>query len=141
VSEELSAAQDYLAIERLRFQDKLITTIDIEPAVNNYCMLSFLLQPLLENAIKYGLKTSSMPLRIELSARLKDNNLCFVIANTGHWLQIADDNVIKTDSLGVGLQNIRQRLRQHYPGRHNFTINDSAGRVEVKLEIPVLTGC
>lgn len=146
VSEELEAVQNYLAIEQIRFQEKLNIRIDIDPNINSYCMLSFLLQPLLENAIKYGMKASSMPLEIDFSAQLKKEKLYFKVANTGNWIIVDADNVVKTDSLGVGLQNIRQRLRQYYPGRHSFIIsevkgNEAQGRVEVILEIPISHDC
>jgi LytS/YehU family sensor histidine kinase len=137
VQEEIEAAQNYLSIEEIRFKEKLMVKTDIDPAIGEYLMPAFLLQPLLENAIKYGMKTSRKPLEIELSAKLKQDLLCFRVSNTGCWVSAEENDIPQNASLGVGLHNIRQRLRQRYPGCHSFTINEEQDRVNVIIEIPV----
>lgn len=137
VAEEVEAAQDYLAIEKLRFENKLIVKTDIDNEVGKYLIPAFIIQPLLENAIKYGLRTKSLPLELLLSIKLKEEMLHFCVANSGYWIdEVKDDSSART-SLGVGLQNIRKRLRQRYPGRHSFNIHEQEGWVYVEIEIPV----
>jgi DNA-binding response OmpR family regulator len=137
VGEELAATQDYLAIEKIRFDGKLNVKIDIDNEATLYLMPAFLLQPLLENAIKYGLKTNSLPLSIRLVIKLSNGLLSFRVANTGHWVKEVENDLPTTAGLGVGLNNIRKRLKQRYPGRHNFAINEQDGWVNVEFEIPV----
>jgi DNA-binding response OmpR family regulator len=138
VGEELDAARNYLTIEKIRFENKLIVRIDIDSGIEDILMPSFLLQPLLENAVKYGMKTSQLPLELELSAKLIDKSLCFRVSNSGHWINHEDEEDIPHGtSLGVGLQNIRQRLKQKYPFSHSFTIDEGNERVDVKIVIPV----
>jgi DNA-binding response OmpR family regulator len=137
VAEEVGAAQDYLAIEKIRFDGNLIVEIDIDSEIGHYLMPAFLLQPLLENAIKYGQKTNSLPLSLSLSIKRCHDALCFRVSNTGYWVNETENDLPTTASLGVGLQNIRKRLKQRYPGRHNFAISERDGWVNVEIEIPI----
>lgn len=137
VAEEVAAIQDYLAIEKIRFDGKLIINVEIEAELGTYLMPAFLLQPLLENAIKYGLKTKSLPLEISLSIKLVRNSLCFCVANTGYWFKHLETDLPTATSLGIGLKNIRKRLKQRYPGNHHFAISELEGWVKVEIEIPI----
>jgi LytS/YehU family sensor histidine kinase len=137
VREEIEAAENYLAIEKIRFEERLKIGIDVDPSIGECLMPAFILQPLLENAIKYGMKTSPRPLEIELSARSKDDMLTFRVSNTGSWMTAKENDIPQNASLGVGLQNIRQRLRQRYQSNHNFAIGESNRRVHVIIEIPI----
>jgi two-component system, LytTR family, sensor kinase len=138
VREEMEAAENYLAIEKIRFKEKLNVDIDIEPTIGENQMPAFLIQPLLENAVKYGMRTSSKPVEIKLTAQLKDDTLCFTVSNTGRWFNQAENDIPEGASLGVGLRNVRQRLRQKYPSSHSFNIDESNGKVNVTIEIPLL---
>ncbi|KAF0249860.1 MAG: two-component hybrid sensor and regulator [bacterium] len=136
VSEELEAAQNYLAIEQVRFKGKLIVKTNVDSRVENYLIPASLLQPLLENAIKYGMKSNPKPLEITISIELKNDKLCLKISNTGKWMA-PRENASNSTGLGVGLENIRQRLRQRYPARHNFTISNDEDSINVLIEIPI----
>src|SRR5215213_1181052 len=70
LGEEIEAVRNYLAIEKIRFEDKLAVEFDVEDAAENFKVPCFLLNPLVENAIKHGLQTSSKPLKIKISARV-----------------------------------------------------------------------
>ena len=137
VEEELNATLNYLAIEKIRFKDKLVVNTKINENINCYQMPAFLLQPLVENAIKYGMATSEMPLVLELSAEVKEEMLCFSISNTGYWVTKLDDEIPQASSLGIGLQNVKQRLKECYPYTHNFYINNNNGQVCITIEIPI----
>lgn len=137
VREEVDAAQNYLLIEKIRFEENLLIKVDIDPQAEGYLMPAFLIQPLLENAIKYGCQAEGKPLEVEMSVQLKKRKLCLRISNTGAWISRHNHNLPGAASLGVGLQNIRQRLRQRYGDAHSFTISESNGRVSVTIEMPV----
>ena len=69
LKDELEAARNYLAVEKIRFEDKLDVRFVVAPLVEDFRVPSFLIHPLIENAIKYGMQTSSLPLKIEVRAQ------------------------------------------------------------------------
>jgi two-component system, sensor histidine kinase ChiS len=134
IYEEIEGAQNYLAIEKIRFKSKLIVRMDVDPEAEHSLIPSSLIQPLLENAVKYGMKSHSKPLEITVSVKLKNDRILLNVSNTGKWVTPAETG--SSTGLGVGLANIRQRLRQRYPGQHNFTISHDQEHVDALIEIP-----
>ena len=108
---ELDSLEDYLAIQRTRFGENLECSIECDPLARTVMVPPMMIQPLLENAFKYGPKTSAMPLRVEVKARFINDrdggSLLVSVANTGRWL---DNPVEGGQSLGTGLDNLRKRL-------------------------------
>lgn len=127
--EELSAIRNYLAIEKIRFEEKLDVRFEIEPQAEDYQLPSFLIYPLVENAIKYGMNQDE-PMRLHISACAINGKLHIEVANTGHWK--SNEN---GDSLGIGLRNVEQRLAQLFPDRSRFEIAETDGWVRAKIEI------
>src|SRR5262245_28292009 len=87
LSDELEAARSYLDIEKIRFEDKLIVGFDVEPKAGEFRVPSILIHPLVENAVKYRMQTSPMPLRVEISAQAADGALRLEVVNTGKWVE------------------------------------------------------
>jgi two-component system, LytTR family, sensor kinase len=81
LSEEIEVVERYLALETIRFEDKASVRIDVDPQVKEIHVPGFLLHPLLENSIKYGMQTSPMPLQIRLTAKRERNFLRLFIAS------------------------------------------------------------
>jgi len=133
--EELDAIRHYLSIEKKRFEDKLQVKFNIDHEAEEYPILSFLIHPLVENAIKYGMKTSAMPLKIGIDAALQHGDLRVAVTNSGSWLSPLDDSARNLEGTGTGLSNVRSRLENAYPGRHRFTVEQSDGCVCVRIEI------
>lgn len=105
LGEELDALESYLQVEKIRFTDRLEYTIQAESDVRRRLVPSALVQPLVENAIKFGQLTSPRPLRISVRVRLCGGNLEVIVENTGHWVSKKDPS-----STGIGLSSLRQRL-------------------------------
>ncbi|MGB8951465.1 MAG: histidine kinase [Candidatus Aminicenantales bacterium] len=137
---EMEAIQHYLAIQKKRYEDKLEVHYEIEPQSGEYPVLSFLVHPLVENAIKYGMHTSSMPLIIHLKAKIRDGVLRIEVCNTGKWIESARHEGQRYAGTGTGLDNVRRRLENAFPGRHRLHIFEKEGRVHVHLEIRMPTG-
>jgi len=134
LNNEIEAIRHYFAIEKIRYEDKLVVEFQIDPLAEDYPVLSFLIHPLIENAIKYGMQTSPMPLTIQIHAAVVDGSrLKIHVCNTGKWIEPSQH--VNTNSTGVGLNNIRQRLENAFPNHHQMTIAESNGRVCVCLEI------
>ncbi len=138
IYEEIEAAENYLAIEKIRFKGKLIVRTDIDSKAERLLIPSSILQPLLENAIKYGMKSNPKPLEIVISVKLENDKLYLKVSNTGQWVT-PTENDFSSNRLGVGLENIKQRLRQKYPGRHQFTISSDEEKVTIVIEMPIIS--
>jgi two-component system LytT family sensor kinase len=144
VAQEVETLKLYLDIERMRFEERLRTVFKVEPAAAKASIPSLLLQPLVENAIKYAVSPQEEGARISLTAQAIGNRLRVIVADTGPGLQ-AQGNPRVSDSLsgtravstGVGLANIRDRLAQAYGEQHRFQIdNPPEGGFTVTIEIP-----
>ena len=132
--EEISAVQHYLAIEKKRFEDKLTVSFDVESRAEEYPVLSFLLHPLVENAVKYGMKTSPLPLSLRVSAAVVNDALRLSVSNSGRWVEETVDQYNPAGT-GTGLDNVRARLENAYPDQHVLTVREEDGHVHVVLEI------
>jgi LytS/YehU family sensor histidine kinase len=91
----------------------------------------FLVQSLVENAVKHGRATSSFPLRVRLSTVQEENTLRIRVENTGRLAPAPAGN----GHGGIGLKNIRERLQRLYPDRHGFTLQEEDGWVQAEVII------
>ncbi len=128
--EEIEAMESYLAIEKIRFEDRLEILFDIEPDALNCAIPCFLLHPLIDNAIKHGLGQDAVPMTLKITGRANGNHLTVEIANTGRWRES-----IGQDDTRIGLDNIRSRLNQIYPRRSSFNVSEDGGWVRARIEI------
>ena len=146
VAQEVETLKLYLDIERMRFEERLRTTFRIDPATEVALLPSLLLQPLVENAIKYAVSPSESGAEITITTQLVGQNLRITVSDTGPGLQSpASDNRLsgvtfdggEQVSTGVGLANIRDRLAQAYGEQHRFeTVDPPEGGFAVVIEIP-----
>ena len=146
VAQEVETLKLYLDIERMRFEERLRTTFNIDPATQNALLPSLLLQPLVENAIKYAVSQQESGAEITISTQLIGQNLRIIVSDTGPGLQSSTtDNRLsgvtfdggEPVSTGVGLTNIRDRLDQAYGEHHRFeTVEPPEGGFAVVIEIP-----
>ena len=146
LAQEIETLQLYLDIERMRFEERLRTQFDIEEAAMDACLPAMLLQPLVENAIKYAVSPQEEGARITLSARVVGQRLRIAIEDTGpgvdgpmqlSMLDNLPDGGRAPVSTGVGLANIRNRLIQSYGDDHLFeTRSQPGGGFTVLIEIP-----
>jgi two-component system, LytTR family, sensor kinase len=128
--EELEAVRNYLAIEKIRFEKKLEVNFEIENAAEDFEVPCFLLNPLVENAIKHGMQTSPKPLKIQISARLGDEKLLLKVANSGKLENPPDSNGTK-----IGLKNVRERLQKLFGEKSSFELKEDGNFVVAKIEI------
>ena len=131
--EEIEAIEHYFGIEKIRFGNKLEYYITIDSLAEEYPVPCFLVHPLVENSIKYGMKTSNLPLVIKIDAIVKNDNLIICVANSGRWLKDSRNNNIQ--STKTGLSNIRSRLEYSFPDNYKININEENGFVKVVIEI------
>lgn len=143
LAQEIETLQLYLDIERMRFEERLRTHFEIEDAALPAQLPAMLLQPLVENAIKYAVSTQEEGARIALTARVIGERLRLTVEDTGPGMDDTPRDPSappvpgRPVSTGVGLANIRNRLAQAYGDNHLFeTRSEAGGGFTVLIEIP-----
>ena len=149
LAQEVETLKLYLGIEKMRFEERLRTEFEVESEAAKAQLPAMLLQPLVENAIKYAVSPQEEGARISLAARLVGQRLRVTVSDTGPGLPVAGKRHSLPDALtghghtvstGVGLANIRDRLAQAYGEDHLFEIRTPAtGGFAVTIEIPFET--
>jgi len=134
---ELGAIDLYLEIEKVRFGDRLIISKSVEDRALLALVPSLILQPLIENAIKYAITPLEDGGTLRISAKVQHSTLVLQLSDTGPGLGNGGQ---KHKSSGVGLKNTRERLQQLYGDQQAFTLapNDPSGLV-VTINIPFET--
>lgn len=144
VAQEVETLKLYLDIERMRFEERLATEFRIDDDTRDALMPSLLLQPLVENAIKYAVSPLEEGAQIIISAQLIGPVLRVTVSDTGPGLQPGTDPMTlfgvtsaSHDSTRVGLANIRDRLAQAYGDNQRFEIGERpGGGFMVVIELP-----
>src|SRR3954468_14247720 len=138
LAQEVETLKLYLEIEKMRFEERLRPHFRIESETIGARLPSLLLQPLIENAIKYAVTPSEDGADIWISATPEGQAVRIEVADNGNG-ECAE--IAASPSTGVGLANIRDRLSQAYGGAHRFeTRPNERGGFSVIIEIPFETG-
>ena len=138
LAQEVETLKLYLEIEKMRFEDRLRPHFRIEPETIGARLPSLLLQPLIENAIKYAVTPSEGGADIWITATREHEAVRIEVADDGNG---DGAELAASPSTGVGLANIRDRLSQAYGAAHRFeTRKNDKGGFSVIVEIPAETG-
>jgi two-component system, LytTR family, sensor kinase len=135
LTQEVETLKLYLDIEKMRFEERLRTEFDIDADAANALIPSLLLQPLVENAIKYAVTPQEDGADITIRAQLAGERVRIIVSDSGPGLQqgAADPRT----STGVGMANIRDRLVQAYGENHRFDTYSRPGEgFETVIEFP-----
>jgi sensor histidine kinase YesM len=137
LEKELEYLARYLDIERVRFRDRLSVETDVAEDSAHALVPTFILQPLVENAVRHGISRSSEGGRIRVSAhRAEDDRLVLTVADTGVGFSTAPGRLRE----GVGLKNTRARLDQLYGARASLAWeNPPEGGARVTVTMPFVT--
>lgn len=128
--EELERLEPYLALERARFEDRLELELRVDPDALDAELPPLLLQPLVENAIRHGQPAAGAPLSVRIELARRPGGLIATVINPGQLGPRPFDG-----SAGVGVENVRRRLHELYPGRHELTIAERDGHVHARLAL------
>ena len=130
LSRELAAVNYYLALEEIRFEDRLRTRFEIAPGVQDALVPAFAVQTLVENAIKHGVSAHVDGALIFIQADAAASELRVRVVNTpGRLLQ-------RHRSSGVGLKNLRSRLSLHFEGQADLALREEGDSVAAELTLP-----
>ena len=127
---ELDAINQFLIIEKVRFGDRLQLKIICDSMCNTSQLPPLIIQPLVENAIKYGVHETMDQGIITISCNCKKDILVIIVTNN---YDVANNSILKT---GVGLQNIRSRLKLLYDSDELLQIMNDGNTFTAKLLIP-----
>ena len=138
LAHELETSKLYLDIEKVRFAERLRLDIDIETKAELAMVPTMLLQPLIENSIKYAISQSERGGTIRISAQVREVTLVLQVADDGPGLPMLDgESDGSTFSQGVGIRNIRNRLQQIYSEKYKLIFSNAGfGGLIVTVEIP-----
>lgn len=132
LGEEFDALESYLQVEKIRFEGRFEYTLAADAAVRRHPVPYALVQPLLENAVKYGMHTSPRPLRVDLRAWLDVGQLVLEVENSGQWMLAAPGT-----STGIGLSNLRRRLELLYGSMATVEPVVKSASVVLRVSLPL----
>ncbi|MYN05074.1 sensor histidine kinase [Pseudoduganella sp. DS3] len=130
LKDELEAVQAYLAIEKIRFEERLSVALDIAPGMETVAIPPMSLQTLVENAVKYGVERSSSGSEIRISARHAGGRAAIEVANRGALAMLGN-------STRIGLGNARKRLLHAKGGDASLELVERDGWVRATLDFPL----
>jgi two-component system LytT family sensor kinase len=130
LSDEVRLQELYLEVETVRFPERLRTRIDVPDALQNACVPGLILQPLVENAVKHAVAATTRPVTIRIAARATDATLSITVIDDGPGTSS------NADGCGIGLTNVRDRLRARFGDAATMDVSSHAG-FAVTLTMPL----
>ena len=127
---ELSIVKDYLALEHIRFEERLQVEYNIQDETLDYQIPQMMLQTLVENAIKHGISRQVKGGVVKIVSRLNDGFHELIIDNTGKLNE-------SPNPLGFGVSSTHERLKILYGGKAAFDLSEQGDNVVAKISIPV----
>jgi two-component system, LytTR family, sensor kinase len=138
LAKELDIVKDYLALEQMRFEERLKIEFDIDEDTLQQQVPPMMLQTLVENAIKHGISKQVLGGVVRIVAVFKDNVMQLQVQNTGQLSATAAGSGQLPDGHGFGIKSTQDRLNLMYQGKAVFEIrNLNAAMVESKVTLPV----
>lgn len=130
LAKELKMIEDYIALERIRYGDRLKMELDITGDYRHKLIPPLLLIPLVENSFKHGASKMLEQPWVNLSITIKDESLYFLLSNSRPY-----EIILSQHNVHIGLNNVKKRLQLLYPFTHELNIAESAKSFEVFMKI------
>jgi two-component system LytT family sensor kinase len=138
LEQEITALKLYLDIEKVRFEDRLNLELDIGEEAAQALIPSLFLQPLVENAIKYGIAQAEEGAHLKIAAKVFAGDLLLELSDDGPGVQLVDGQIPNAN--GVGLRNTQERLQELYGVQHSFRLSETSPHgLTVNIRIPFET--
>jgi two-component system LytT family sensor kinase len=130
IQDEISLLEYYLKIQKIRFEEELRYTIEVEQDIADFTIPKFIFQPLVENAVKYGMLTSPMPLHLRILARKTIEGVQIKVINSGKLAASTSEKHANN-----GISNTKTRLDLMFPGTSTFCLTEDAENVTAEINI------
>lgn len=135
--DEIELQKLYFAIEAVRFPNRLLTRIDVDPEAVNAMVPGMILQPLVENSVKYAVAATQRPVTVTIKARREGGQLVIAVSDDGP----GKERGLKVEGCGIGLNNVRDRLRARFGQAGTLTSGKlPEGGYETVLRMPLERG-
>lgn len=131
--EEINVVNDFLVLNKIQYESRLNYRIEVDEALQKAVIPPMIIQILVENSVKHGVSARPDGGEVRVSAERISDRLCIEVSNSGTWLSPSNDN---RDNNGIGLPNVRRRLRLLYGDAANFHIRQEGENVIARIEIP-----
>jgi sensor histidine kinase YesM len=131
VKEEIEMAEVYLLIEKIRFEDQLTYKISVDEELNHYLVPRFVLQPLVENAVKHGLKATGQMTEIMIEVKKENENIVLTVADNG-------PNFPDELNAGYGVKSVYDKLDLLFPGNYEIRFSNEP-RKQVSIHVQKMT--
>lgn len=146
VKDELQHAQSYMNIQRVRYKDAFVVTFDIDPELYSYCAVKLTLQPLLENAINYGVSGMDEQGEIRITGKKKDGVCILSVSDNGIGIPeeeiedlLTDETRVPKKGSGVGLMNVNNRVQILFGREYGLEIESEWDEgTTVSIRIPAI---
>ncbi len=138
LEEEFATIETYLEIEAVRFGKRMSVELCCPADIAGEAVPGFILQPLVENAVKYGVAQSPGPVAVRVIAAREGDGLKLCVSDSG--IAAAEDTVPQLPSFGIGLDNIRERLASRYAGRGSLSIERGPDGFTAIVRMPAGAG-
>lgn len=132
LEDEVSLLNRYVSVEQVRFGGRLAFEVNVPAPLKGATVPSFLLQPLVENAIRHGRASSDGSASVEVRAERADDRLILSVLDDGVGITHSEG-----ESTGIGLRNVRDRLRQIYGAAQSFEIGHTDAGTVARISIPI----
>ncbi len=129
IHDEIVHAKNYLNIQKVRYKNKFTASIDIDPAIENCATIKLIVQPLLENAIYYGVEHMDGEGEISVRGYEKDGDVYIAVSDNGMGIPEETLETLLTDKArsrgkgsGIGLWNVNQRIQIYFKGDYGLIV-------------------
>lgn len=140
-SEELYIAEVYVNLQKARYTELLEVNWDVDESCKEVLFPSFMLEPIVENAIKYGFSSKMNKFVIHIKVKLVSNIMEIIVTDSGVGFNQEVIDAVKNDltnkQMGIGLTNINRRLKSLYEDRYTLLLENVAEGGKVTIRIPV----
>lgn len=133
LEDEIDLQEHYLAIEAVRFPERLRIRVDLPGELAGYKVPGMILQPLIENSVKYGVSASARPVTISIVAREEYGRLVLTVSDDGPGKGKANSN-----GFGIGLANVRDRLVARFGAEASIASGPTMDGYETELRLPMV---
>ncbi len=134
LSDELNFLNQYIEIQKMRFQENLKITLNIDPKTLDIMVPNLILQPIVENAFKHGVEQMTTGGNIKISSSLQNNMLLLTVEDNGPGRV---ENMTNKTREGLGLNNTRKRLKQIYGSNDHLSFENAINGIIVNIKIPL----
>lgn len=144
VGGELQHAQNYLDIQKFRYKNKFTSYFEIEEGIEKYKTIKLIIQPLIENAIYYGMEYMDGDGEIHIRAYTREDDLYIEVEDNGLGMPeeqverlLTDDNISRSKGSGIGLRNVHQRIQLYFGKAYGLHIQSEPDEgTMVRIHLP-----